>query len=41
MVVTGSQENELFYENMRYETNTIGPRMNRLNAQVKKYRNGQ
>ena len=35
MVVTGSQENELFYENMRYETNTIGPRMNELNAQVK------
>ncbi|MBL0081978.1 MAG: hypothetical protein IPP37_05900 [Saprospiraceae bacterium] len=35
MKITGSQENELFYENMRYESFTIGPRLNELNAQLK------
>lgn len=33
--ITGSLENELFYESMRYENYTIGPRLNELNNLLK------
>ncbi|HRG64326.1 MAG TPA: thioredoxin-like domain-containing protein [Saprospiraceae bacterium] len=40
MKINGSLENELFYENMRYESFTIGPRLNELNAQLKNGNSG-